>query len=84
MPKLSIIIPIYNAENFLARCLESIINQDFSDYELLLVNDGSTDSSLRICKQYAKIDKRIRVIDKPNGGVSSARNEGLYLSLIHI
>lgn len=77
MPKLSIIIPIYNAENSLARCLESILNQSFSDYELLLVNDGSTDSSLRLCQQYAEVDKRILVIDKVNGGVSSARNAGL-------
>lgn len=77
MPKLSIIIPIYNAENTLTRCLESILNQGFSDYELLLVNDGSTDSSLRLCQQYAEVDKRIHIIDKPNGGVSSARNKGL-------
>ena len=77
MPKLSIIIPIYNAENSLARCLDSILNQGFRDYELLLVNDGSTDSSLRICNQYAGADNRILVIDKVNGGVSSARNAGL-------
>lgn len=77
MPKLSIIIPIYNAENSLARCLDSILNQGFRDYELLLVNDGSTDSSLSICWQYSKNDLRIRIIDKPNGGVSSARNCGL-------
>lgn len=77
MPKLSIIIPIYNAENTLARCLESILNQSFSDYELLLVNDGSTDSSLNICRQYSEDDLRIRILDKANGGVSSARNLGL-------
>lgn len=77
MPKLSIIIPIYNAEHSLTRCIESILGQSYDDYELLLVNDGSIDSSLSICRYYAEIDNRVVVIDKQNGGASSARNFGL-------
>ena len=77
MPKLSIIVPIYNAEHSLTRCIESILSQSFDDYELLLINDGSTDSSLAICRHYTEINNRVVVVDKPNGGVSSARNIGL-------
>lgn len=77
MPLVSIIIPIYNAEGYLSRCVDSILAQTFADFELLLVNDGSRDSSLEICNRYAAQDSRVRVLDKPNGGVSSARNLGL-------
>ncbi len=77
MTLFSIIIPIYNAECYLRLCLESIIAQKIEDFELLLVNDGSKDNSLEICNEYASKDKRIRVFDKPNGGVCSARNLGL-------
>ncbi len=77
MPKVSIIVPIYNMENYLNRCLDSIINQTYKDIEIILVNDGSKDNSLKICKEYAKNDKRIILIDQKNGGVSSARNNGL-------
>ncbi|MDA3968863.1 glycosyltransferase family 2 protein [Helicobacter ibis] len=73
----SIIVPIYNVENYLKECLDSIINQSYKDFELILVNDGSTDNSLKIAMQYAKQDSRIIIIDKPNGGLSSARNAGL-------
>lgn len=77
MPLISIVVPIYNAENYLRRCVDSILAQTFGDFELLLVNDGSCDGSLDVCQQYAAQDGRVRVIDKPNGGVSSARNLGL-------
>lgn len=75
--KLSIIVPIYNADKYLAECLDSILNQTFTDYELILVNDGSTDNSINICRNYQMKDSRIIVVDKENGGVSSARNLGL-------
>lgn len=76
-PLISIIVPVYNSEQTLNRCVDSILVQSFSDWELLLINDGSTDKSGRICDQYAAIDKRIKVFHKKNGGVSSARNMGL-------
>lgn len=78
--KISIIVPIYNAEKFLDKCIKSIINQTYSNLEIILVNDGSTDNSLNICKKYAGIDNRIHIIDKENGGVSSARNRGIDLA----
>jgi len=74
---ISIIIPVYNVEDYLARCLESILFQSFKDFEVLLIDDGSTDGSGKICDAYAQNDTRIRVIHKVNGGVSSARNVGL-------
>lgn len=77
MPLISIVVPIYNAENYLQRCVDSILAQTYDDFELLLVNDGSCDGSLNICQRYAAEDSRVRVIDKPNGGVSSARNMGI-------
>ena len=77
MPKVSVIIPIYNAECFINRCVDSILMQRYKDFELILVNDGSTDQSDEICKKYEQMDKRIRYVNKTNGGVSSARNEGI-------
>lgn len=77
---ISIIIPVYNAATLLPRCLDSILSQTFSDFTLILVNDGSTDGSGRICDEYAGKDGRIKVIHKENGGVSSARNTGLDIS----
>ena len=74
---ISIIIPVYNAERYLHQCIESVIAQTFEDWEAILVNDGSKDGSLAICQEYAAKDKRIKVIDKSNGGPSSARNKGL-------
>lgn len=74
---ISIIIPVYNAERYLRQCIESVIAQTFKDWEAILVNDGSKDGSLAICQEYASKDSRIKVIDKPNGGPSSARNKGL-------
>lgn len=76
-PKISIIIPIYNAEKYLNRCINSILKQDFQDFEILLIDDGSTDKSYTICKQYSQKDFRIKIFSKKNGGVSSARNLGL-------
>ena len=74
---LSIIVPVYNAEKYISRCIDSILSQPFHDWELLLIDDGSNDNSLTICKNYAKTDNRIKVFMKENGGVSSARNCGL-------
>lgn len=74
---ISIIVPVYNAEKCLCRCIDSIISQSFKDWELLLINDGSIDSSGAICDQYATKDNRIQVIHKVNAGVSNARNFGL-------
>lgn len=76
-PDLSIIVPVYNVEQYLKECLDSILNQSFKNYELILVNDGSSDSSPAICDQYAGSDNRISVIHKTNGGLSDARNSGL-------
>lgn len=76
-PKISVIIPAYNAERFLTEALACVIAQDFKDWELILVDDGSTDATARICDEAAAADSRIRVIHKANGGPSSARNTGL-------
>lgn len=76
-PKFSIIVPVYNVEKYLCFCLDSLINQSLKDIEIICVNDGSTDSSLSILREYEKLDERIIVIDKNNGGLSSARNAGL-------
>ena len=76
-PTVSIIVPVYNAEHTIPRCIESILNQEYSDFELLLVNDGSTDGSGAVCDAYAARDARIRVIHKENTGVSDTRNTAL-------
>ena len=73
----SCIIPVYNTEKYLPRCIESVLAQTFVDWELLLIDDGSTDASGSICDEYAAKDERIRVFHKENGGISSARNVGL-------
>lgn len=73
-PKISVIVPVYNAEKWLRRCVDSILAQTYTDFELLLVDDGSTDISGAICDEYATLDPRVRPFHKPNGGVSSARN----------
>ncbi len=77
LPLVSVIVPIYNVEAYLRQCLDSIVNQTYKQLEIILVNDGSTDSSGQICDEYASKDSRIKVITKPNGGLSSARNAGL-------
>lgn len=80
MPKVSIIVPIYNVDKYLDRCIESILNQTFNDFELILVNDGSKDKCKEIINFYFKKDDRIRIINKENGGVSSARNAGINIA----
>lgn len=77
LPLISIIVPIYNKENIISKTIESLIAQNYGNIEILLVNDGSKDKSLEICSAWAKKDGRIKVLDKENGGVSSARNAGL-------
>lgn len=76
-PKISVIVPVYKAEKYLHRCVDSILAQTFTNFELLLINDGSPDNSGAICDEYAIKDKRVHVFHKENGGVSSARNLGL-------
>lgn len=88
MPEISIIVPVYNVEKYLSQCIESIKSQTFEDWELILVDDGSPDNSGIICDEYAKTDRRIKVVHQENGGVSTARNLGLenakgeYISFI--
>ena len=74
---ISIIVPIYNVEKYLKKCIDSIINQTYKNLEIILVDDGSPDNCGKICDEYAKKDNRIKVIHKENGGVSSARNVGV-------
>ncbi|WP_078545763.1 glycosyltransferase family 2 protein [Litchfieldia alkalitelluris] len=81
MPKISIIVPVYNVAKYLNRCITSILEQTFRDFEVILVNDGSIDNSKTICEEFAQKDSRIRVINKINGGLSDARNAGLKVSL---
>lgn len=77
MAEVSIIVPVYNVESYLAKCLDSCINQNFTDMEIVCVNDGSNDSSVEILQAYSKFDSRIKIINKKNGGLSSARNAGI-------
>jgi glycosyltransferase involved in cell wall biosynthesis len=78
--KISVIVPVYNVEKYLNKCVDSIINQTYKDLEIILVNDGSNDRSGNICDEYEKKDNRVIVIHKENGGLSSARNSGLKIS----
>ncbi len=88
MPKISVIIPVYNVEKYLSRCLDSVINQTFSDIEIICINDGSTDNSSKILSEYADRDSRIKIVNQKNSGLSAARNTGLknmsgqYISFI--
>ena len=77
MCKISVVVPVYNCEKTLIRCINSILNQNFEDFELLIINDGSPDNSEEICLDFAKTDKRIRYICRENGGLASVRNLGL-------
>ena len=79
-PNVRIIVPDYNVEQFLERCVESILKQTMVSFELLLINDGSSDRSGQLCDELSQKDNRIRVIHIPNGGVSNARNLGIKLS----
>ena len=73
----SIIVPVYNVESYLEECVESIINQSYENLDIILIDDGSTDNCGQICDKYAALDKRVTVIHKTNGGLSSARNRGI-------
>lgn len=79
----SVIVPIYNGEKFLEECIQSIINQTYKNLEIILINDGSTDGTLKICQEYSSIDKRIILVNKENEGVSIARNIGISLAKGH-
>jgi len=80
LEKISVIVPVYNVEKYLDRCLQSIINQTYTNIEIILINDGSTDSSFKICQKFAMLDERVVLINKTNGGLSSARNAGLAVA----
>jgi glycosyltransferase involved in cell wall biosynthesis len=80
-PKISVIVPVYNVERYLCQCIESILHQTFTDFELILIDDGSIDNSGLICDEYARKDNRIRIFHKKNEGVSIARNLGLENAL---
>ena len=80
MTMVSVIVPIYNVEQFLSRCIDCILAQAYREFELILINDGSSDNCGKICDEYAKMDTRIKVLHKKNGGVSSARNCGLQVA----
>ena len=76
-PTVSVVIPVYNVERYLQECVESVLKQSFQDYEIILVDDGSTDTSGTLCDSLKKTDNRISVIHRENGGLSAARNTGL-------
>ena len=76
-PKISVIVPVYNTSTYLRRCLDSILEQDFTSYEVICVNDGSTDNSLEILREYEKKSEKIKVINQVNNGVAKTRNTAL-------
>lgn len=80
MTKISVIIPVYNSEKYLARCVESVINQTYQDWEMLLIDDGSTDKSGKMCDQYASSDVRIKTVHQKNARIGAARNRGLDMA----
>lgn len=80
MPLVSVIIPVYKTERYLHRCIDSLVNQDYKNIEIILIDDGSPDHCGNICDEYAKKDKRIRVIHQENQGISVARNAGIKKS----
>lgn len=88
--KVSVIIPVYNAEKYIAQCLQSVIDQTLQEIEIIIVNDGSIDNSLQIVKDFQNKDKRIKIIDQENRGAGNARNTGMseakgkYLSLLDV
>lgn len=80
VPKISIIVPVYNAQQFLKACIDTVLAQTYNDYELILIDDGSSDRSAEMCDAYAQQDERIKVVHQPNAGVSGARNRGLSVA----
>ena len=81
MPKISVIVPVYNVEPYLRRCVDSVLSQTYADFELILIDDGSTDRSGQLCDEYLKADRRVTVFHRENGGVSAARNTGIEYAL---
>ena len=77
---ISVIIPAYNAEKYMDRCLNSIVKQSYNNLQIIVVNDGSTDNTKKILEKFAEADNRIVVINQKNGGVSQARNNGIYIA----
>ena len=77
---ISVIVPIYNVEKYLERCVDSIVNQTYRNLEIILVDDGSPDNCPKMCDDFAKKDSRIRVVHKKNGGLSDARNSGMKIA----
>lgn len=77
---ISVIVPVFNVQNYISECIDSVLAQSFNDWELILVNDGSIDDSGKICNQYVEKDCRIRVLNKKNGGVTAARRDGIYVA----
>ena len=80
MVKISVVIPVYNTQNYLNECIDSVLNQSFKDFEIICINDGSTDNSLSILSDYEVSDERIKVISQQNRGLGASRNEGLKLA----
>lgn len=80
-PKVSIIVPVYNVEKYLARCMESLLNQTLTEIEIILVDDGSPDNCPQMCDEYARRDSRVKVIHKSNAGLGYARNSGLDVAI---
>lgn len=80
MDKISVIVPIYNCANYLDNCLKSIVNQTYKNLEIILVNDGSTDESLKICYDFQSKDERIKIVNQPNKGTSAAKNKGIDIA----
>ena len=78
--KISIVVPVYNCEQYIKKCIKSILNQTFKEFELILIDDESQDQSGEICEEYAKLDKRIIVIHQKNQGVSKTREKGLKIA----
>ena len=79
-PKVSIIVPVYNVEKYLKRCVDSLVGQTLKDIEIILVDDGSPDGCPKMCDDFVATDSRIKVVHKPNGGLGSARNAGLEVA----
>jgi len=79
--KFSVIVPVYNVEKYLHECVDSVLNQTYPEYEIILVDDGSTDNSKSICDHYSQLDQRIRVFHTSNSGVSTARNIGIQKAI---
>lgn len=80
----SIIVPVYKVEDYLERCIRSIVNQTYKEIEIIIINDGSPDKCPEICDKWAEEDKRIKVIHKKNGGLSDARNAGMQIASVSI